>query len=167
MGATMMGQQDDHPIPPEERLLLKLYEDCGPLDTPCWIYSGGLKENGYGNFQYNGTTCSAHRVAYELWRGQIPISLWVLHKCDRPACCNPDHLFLGTPKDNSADRDLKGRGSVRIGSNNTQARLIESEVVVIKQMLKAGIRNKDIARQFNVSHSLISMIQSGRNWGHV
>lgn len=76
----------------------------------CWLWAGSKRsEMGYGSFVVRGRSFAAHRVSWELTHGPIPPGLKVLHKCDVPACVNPDHLFLGTDKDNHQDKAAKGR----------------------------------------------------------
>lgn len=77
----------------------------------CWPWIGKLnRENGYGQVRISGTIRPVvHRVAWELTYGPIPEGLLVCHHCDNPACCRPDHLFLGTMKDNIQDAVKKGR----------------------------------------------------------
>lgn len=77
--------------------------------TDCWLWAGAARPNGYGIFFLNGKTIGAHRAAYVLFRGQFDEALHVCHKCDNPSCVNPDHLFLGTQKDNMLDMVRKGR----------------------------------------------------------
>ncbi len=79
--------------------------ECG-----CQIWMGSVTSKGYGFFGRNNRDCSAHRASWVLANGPIPRGLWVLHRCDIPACINPDHLFLGTAADNTADMIRKGRG---------------------------------------------------------
>src|SRR5690349_3504200 len=75
----------------------------------CWEWKNSLNQSGYGVFYQNSVGYFAHRVSYFLMNGEIPIGLLVCHKCDNPKCVNPEHLFLGTSKDNMLDKVLKGR----------------------------------------------------------
>ncbi len=75
----------------------------------CWLWVGARNPKDYGKLGLYGKTLASHRVSYELSFGPIPDGLAVLHKCDNPPCVRPDHLFLGTLKDNSQDCLAKGR----------------------------------------------------------
>jgi hypothetical protein len=75
----------------------------------CWLWTGSLDLKGYGTVRRRGKTARAHRVAYQLWVGDIPNGLHVLHRCDLRSCCNPQHLWLGTHADNMRDMATKGR----------------------------------------------------------
>lgn len=80
----------------------------------CWEWQSCLNPNGYGRIGHGGRggrKCAAHRVSWEIHYGAIPDSLWVLHKCDNPACVNPNHLFLGSHQDNMDDMIAKGRAA--------------------------------------------------------
>ena len=91
-------------------LAVRLQERLAPPDERgCIIFLGFRKGLGYGQISVNGKPTRANRVAWEVARGRIPEGLCVLHKCDVPACCNVDHLFLGTYQDNHDDMKAKGR----------------------------------------------------------
>lgn len=113
----MEKQQTKEKIPartaPMTEDLTKIINDfsnCWHLDksSGCWVWSASGEYGSYGYFSYLGET-RAHRVSYILYIGPIPNDLLVLHKCDRRSCVNPDHLFVGTQKDNVRDMVDKGR----------------------------------------------------------
>jgi hypothetical protein len=77
--------------------------------STCWEWTAYKLFNGYGRFSINGKTDYAHRISWQFATGKYPKGKQVLHTCDNPACVKPDHLFLGTLKDNMVDRNKKGR----------------------------------------------------------
>jgi hypothetical protein len=95
-------------VPMKERFATKWMPE--PF-SGCWLWTGGINTWGYGVLHRRGAheSISAHRAAWELHRGPIPNGLFVLHKCDTRMCVNPDHLFLGTQRDNIHDCMAKGR----------------------------------------------------------
>lgn len=138
-------------------------------NSGCWLWSAGekIKGGGYGAFGYKGKVARAHRVSYELFCAEIPIGLFVLHKCDNPCCVNPDHLFLGTHQDNMDDRERKNRNKLPFqdGEKNHQAKLTEDDVRKIRSM--SEMRHEDIAKIFNVQRRQISRIIERKRWAHV
>ncbi len=135
----------------------------------CWEWNGALDRGGYGSFSIARKWWSVHRASWFLHNGQIPDGMHVLHRCDNRKCANPEHLFLGTHKDNMSDRNSKGRqrsgGHKNVGDNNGMACLSNDDVIGIKRMLGGGtVKQKDIARLFGVSPQIINDIAHGRRW---
>jgi len=85
-------------------------------ETGCWEWQGAKDRKGYGQVMIARKVVRTHRLMWQLAVGLIPAGLCVLHRCDCPPCCNPDHLFLGTDADNVADRVAKGRSATGVRS---------------------------------------------------
>ena len=82
----------------------------------CWQWLGTTNNVGYGWLYSPGGALLAHRISWEMFKGPVPVGLHVCHHCDNPGCVNPDHLFVGTDKDNAQDREKKGRSGWQNGN---------------------------------------------------
>lgn len=135
----------------------------------CWVWIRAKHEWGYGHLQVGGRTNTAHRVSFELANGPIPEGMFVLHRCDTPACVRPEHLRLGTPQDNTRDMFEKGRAAFAgaKGEANSHAKLTEQEVIAIRQRFQRGELIVRLAVEYGVCKSAISSIVNGRAWTHV
>ena len=131
----------------------------------CWIWRGAYKGQGYGAVCYNGEMDAAHRMAYRLFVGEIPEGLFVCHHCDVRGCVRPDHLFVGTCKDNLRDMARKGR-STR-GVRNTQAKLTDAQILELRQRYLAGESPRLLAKAYGISRSNVWNIGSRQSWKHL
>ena len=150
-----------------EKQLRICFDERVEKTEDCWIWTGSKISRGYGSFHSDGTNkrISAHRLSWTIHNGKIPEGLVVRHKCNNPICVNPDHLELGTLKDNSADRIAAGNSGV--GSKNNLASLNEEKVKEIKSLLKIGLSGAEIGRRFDVTRTCINAIKKARTWKHV
>jgi hypothetical protein len=130
----------------------------------CWEWMAGKHKIGYGRFKFRGKLWQAHRVAWTLAVGEIPEGLCVLHHCDNRACCNPDHLFLGTQQDNIADMVAKGRQRGALGNTNG-AKITSDQVKEIRHLWSLGkMTQQAIGNMFGVTQHNISFIVNRINW---
>lgn len=131
----------------------------------CWIWTACKRRGGYGHFNKgNNKYTSAHRLSWEIHRGQIPNKLSVLHKCNNAACVNPDHLYLGTHNDNMRDRVACGRKKNYRGEKNSQAKRTLKEINVIRNWHSNGVTQTKIAQMIGSSQGYVSNIILGRVW---
>lgn len=139
----------------------------------CWEWLGTKNGAGYGYMCSSGKRVGVHRYSYEHFHGVAPMEMMVCHHCDNTSCVNPSHLFLGTNGDNVKDSWNKGRRKkipiefMRRGSSCHQAILNESDVLIIKELIRSGKGNTEIGRQYKVSHSTISAIRCNITWKHI
>jgi len=128
----------------------------------CWMWKGTISQGRYGQFGWNYRTLSAHRASYLLHVGEIPDGMFVCHRCDVPACVNPEHLFLGTASDNSRDAAQKGRHYV--GEKNARAKITESQALEIRAL---SLPAPDIAKMYGLCPSTVYRIKNGTYWKHI
>jgi hypothetical protein len=134
----------------------------------CWEWIGGINSTGRGMFWLDGKTVKAHRVSYELNIAPIPNGKLVLHNCDNGKCVRPEHLFLGTFKDNTQDMFGKGRNNTPKGDKHWNAKLTATDVNVIRGLyLTTDITQKEIAKRFNISSPTVSEIITRKLWAHI
>lgn len=156
----------------EEHLIGKLLRGIRKLDNGCWVCDTAIKnpETGYCEVVIERGLRGkwrdyVHRLSYKQFKGPIPKGLHVLHSCDSPPCCNPDHLSSGTRKDNMQDMVDKGRHYR--GQNNRPAFLTETDVIAMYQLYDAGTKQYEIGRRFGVNERYVWLIVNGRRWKHL
>lgn len=147
-----------------EKFWLKVDRSGSP--DACWLWTGTCFTDGYGRYHPSGRrTVRAHRFTWQITHGPIEDGLVVCHTCDKPLCCNPSHLWLGTSPENTADRHAKGR-SAR-GTTIDTAQLTDVDVHAIRERFRTTRTTaKEIAAAFGVSASTIGRILRGVSWSH-
>jgi hypothetical protein len=137
----------------------------------CHEYLGAKAKNGYAKIGKRSRQWLGHRLAWTLKFGEIPGGLFVLHKCDNRPCINPDHLFLGTAKDNTRDMMQKGRACFNGGRNPQRgsqvynAVLDERKVALMRRL--TAFKQKELAAIFGVSFQSVSKVLKRECWKHV
>lgn len=135
-------------------------EVAGPLPTPCWVWTKKRFHRGYGDICYQRKHRQVHRFAWESLHGPIPKGLLICHKCDNPPCFRPDHLFLGTNRDNVLDCLIKSRFS--------RVKLAPQDVAEIRNAYANGVASQgQLSKRFGVSQWHIWGIIHGRFWKHL
>lgn len=134
--------------------------------TPgCWIWMASKHPFGYGQISFGkGVNLGAHRIAFQIYVGPIPKGLFVCHRCDNPSCVNPDHLFAGTPMQNTKDMVAKGRQNIAYGERQGTSKLTDEAVHAIRS---SNELQRVLADRYGVTQSLISYVKSRKIWPHI
>lgn len=148
--------------------------------TDCWLWRGDRSKFGYGRFLFLGERTQAHRYAYELAHGPISEGLVLCHKCDVPECVNPEHMFVGTQKDNIQDCVRKGRWPVgqahwcsrkpelvKRGERAGNSKLSEAQVTEIYRLCCSGSSYSEVAALLGINRATAVQIHKGKTWNHV
>lgn len=152
----------------------------------CWFWIGRLSDNGYGEVHKNYwgkyyKVSRAHQLSYIIFRGDYNRNLMILHSCNNRNCVNPNHLRVGTAKDNMDDRSKVGSFNSHFnsvewklnpknvkGEDVATSKLTEKQVLEIKELLDKGIVfQKEIAEEYNVHQVTVSKIKLGKIWRHI
>ena len=149
----------------KKRFWKKIDKSAGP--DGCWIWTASKNWKGYGAIWVsNGENrfIGAHVFSYMMTNGKIKEGFLVCHSCDNPACVNPKHLWLGTPKQNTQDAVNKKR--MAHGENNGSAKLTEKKVIKIRKLVSKGNTQSAVAKKFGVHYSTVSLIVLNKHWKH-
>ena len=145
-------------------------------NSGCWLWTGAVISKGYGCLRINKKTHLAHRLSFEIFNGEIPPKMHVLHKCDTMPCINPKHLFLGTNLQNIEDSMRKGRRkgitrkrpsglkyliSDRVKFSISHMKVKPPERARIRHLHSIGVSQKQVAMWFEISPSNVSRIVNG------
>ena len=132
----------------------------------CWLWFGAVNSPGYGKIWDGEKVEMAHRMSYRLFVGDIPLGLIICHRCDNPACVNPEHLFPGTMKDNSVDCVAKGRNFVPREEQSTLNQAQVEEIRSLPRRLPFGSAPA-LAAHYGLSVGGMYKVRNGSRWGHV
>lgn len=161
----------------------------------CWEWGMSKNSRGYGVFYIGNVQFLSHRVSFKIHNGDAPSSLLVCHTCDNPPCVNPEHLFLGTVRDNSLDCTKKGRNveslkkataavirswangrihpfkanpeSIPRGECCPSSKLTNGDVIRMRDLFSSGKSMRLLAKIFGVSYENVHYIVKRKTWRHI
>lgn len=141
-------------------------------DGGCWLWASPGNPNGVptaNTFWLNKTVMNAIKASFLLHKGRVPKGKFICHTCDNRLCVNPDHLWLGTAAENTADMYAKGRNRNPRGSTHYAARLTEEDVRRVRREMTDAPRGTlaRLCRELSVNKATLQDILQGKTWKHV
>lgn len=134
-------------------------------ESGCWVWLGAVSsgKRGYPVISdKNGLAVKVTRLIWEMLHGSIPEGMFICHKCDVPSCINPDHLYAGTPKQNSADMMKRNRSYLQKVQGNVRRKRITREQAIAVMTSTKSLH--EMAKEFSLQVGTLSYIRSGRTW---
>ena len=138
------------------KTLKERFEEKFVKSEGCWNWTANASGEGYGRFFVDGRRRPAHRISYELYKGNIPAGMLIMHSCDNRLCVNPAHLSPGTIQDNTADRTAKNR--MPSGDRHPKTRITDAQVAAIRADSRP---NKVVAKVYGIFYKYVQKIRSG------
>lgn len=135
----------------------------------CHLWTASKNKFGYGKFGIGKSGwMMAHRYSWESTFGEIPKDKYVLHTCDNPSCVNPEHLYLGTYKDNAKDRETRQRGNHPSGISHGRNVLLESQIYEIRDAFDTGNYSfRQLGKIYGIDGKSVADIVDRKNWKHL
>mgnify|MGYP003393043955 CR=1 FL=1 len=153
---------------PKPKPIEQLFWPKVKITNGCWEWQAARRQ-GYGALVHRQGKKQihwpAHRLSWVLLYGPIPKGMFVCHRCDNRGCVNPEHLFIGTAKDNSQDMARKQRST--IGERNAMSKLIEKQVLEIRSLRSKGWTYDKLATKYKMTMSPIRDVCKGYTWKHL
>lgn len=152
---------------------LRRFHQSYQVKEGCWIWAGKIMSNGYGSiscFKSQFKTSWAHRVSYLIHNGEIAAGLEILHSCNQRNCVNPQHLSLGTRKENMAQASREGRllhWKRPLGEKNVSSKLTEESAKLVTEYLTKGVPKYQVAKLLGISRITVYRVSKGLAWKHL
>lgn len=145
----------------------RIKEKCDVLLNGCWKWNSTTGADGYGLLWFNGSYTRAHRTSLYVFNGVNPTGAFVLHSCDEPLCVNPEHLRVGTHKENMKDMVERGRVAKPFGEKSPTAKLTKNLVLAARILRAYGFPIKVLAEKLCVHPTTLSTALRGITWSHI
>lgn len=153
---------------PEPRVMKLFLDKVYFTKHYCWEWTGSKNEFGHGTFVYKSRKQKAHRFLYSIYGTEkLSKNKFLCHKCDNPSCVRPDHMFVGTQKDNMRDCSKKGRLNTLTGEGRPNAKLTERDVSQIRKLHKSGVSSSVLLKMYDVRRATIWGIVNRKSWKHI
>lgn len=147
-------------------------------DNSCWYWNNATHSFGYGYININGKNYLSHRIALIIWNdGKVEKDKFVLHSCNNPACCNPNHLRWGTQKENINDCIKAGRKTnpprnginppIHYGTDNNNAIMDEKKVLNLREDWSNKMEAKQLSKKYGIAISTVYQIINFKSWRQV
>ena len=156
--------------PAPKKLSERFWPKVSRSSRGCWLWRGAKTRGGYGILALvNGVHTTAHRAAWLLFFGPIRPGIYVLHRCDNPACVNPSHLWVGTQKANIHDMMAKGRMGTydKRGERNPSAKLTDADVRRARTMVASGLSIEGLVKSSGVTKKTLRKAVTGKTFAHL